>query len=144
MPNRSVSFAIFLVALVTLLYELNLVKVFDTLWSSNLSYMLISFAMFALGLAGIVNTLLPINVNALGGKVLSLLAILFSLSVIGTFFVINAFPFNSFELSNHFWLNVRNMFISIGYTTIPFFQGSSSPPYFQVTLSKFRSCTFMI
>ncbi len=121
MSNRSISFAIFLVALVTLLFELNLVKVFDTLWSSNLSYMLISLAMFALGLAGIVNTLFPIDVNAMGGKVLSVLAILFSATVLGTFFVINAFPFNSYELSSNFWPNVRNMFVAIAYTTIPFF-----------------------
>ncbi len=121
MSNRLISLALFLVALVTLLFELNLVKLFDTLWSSNLSYMVISLAMFALGLAGIFNTLRPMHADDFGGKLLCVLSVLFALAMLGTFAVLNAFPFNITALNTNPSGNIRNVFIAIIYITVPFF-----------------------
>ncbi len=114
----------------TLLYELNLVKIFDTLWASNFSYIVISLAMFALGLAGIYTTLSPIRADALGNKILPILCVLFGLSILGTLLIINHFPFDIVNMGKKPWLvvldipiplSIRNIFITIGYITVPFF-----------------------
>lgn len=125
MTNRKISFGIFFVAMTTLLFELNLVKLYDTLWSSNLSYLVISLAMFALGLAGIFNTLFPIklrdNYGQYRGGILVILGLLFAVSILGTFWVLDTFRFN-FNMLKEFPLPaIRNVLISITYITIPFF-----------------------
>ncbi len=129
MTNRSISLGLFFIAMTTLLFELNLIKIYDTLWSSNLSYMVISIAMFALGVAGIYSSLFPIDRNALGGKVLPVLSILFTITILGTFWVVEKFPFR-LDLLNlpSFYIGplmvsvgLRNIFASMAYITIPFF-----------------------
>ncbi|HED13516.1 MAG TPA: hypothetical protein ENI62_07675, partial [Gammaproteobacteria bacterium] len=52
---------LFVTALVTILMELTLIRVFDVQWYSNMSYMVITLAMFSLGLAGVYNALFPVK-----------------------------------------------------------------------------------
>jgi hypothetical protein len=55
------SFGVFFVALVTLMVELLLIRVFDVILVRNLGYMVISCALFAFGLAGVYATLRPVT-----------------------------------------------------------------------------------
>src|SRR3984957_19967233 len=60
---RRLSFGVLLVALSTLVLELMLTRAFDVTLTPNLSYFVISLAVFSFGLAGIYATLRPIPVE---------------------------------------------------------------------------------
>jgi hypothetical protein len=61
-PNRfQLSLGVCLVALVTLMVELLLIRVFDVILMTSLGYMIISCALFAFGLAGVYATLRPVT-----------------------------------------------------------------------------------
>ena len=56
---RRISYGIFLVALVTLMVELLLTRVFDVLLVPNVAYLIITCALFAFGLSGIYRVFRP-------------------------------------------------------------------------------------
>src|ERR1700741_4406297 len=60
---RRLSFGVLLIALSTLVLELMLTRAFDVTLTPNLSYFVISLAVFSFGLAGIFATLRPIPVE---------------------------------------------------------------------------------
>ena len=60
---RRLSFGVLLIALSTLVLELMLTRAFDVTLTPNLSYFVISLAVFSFGLAGIYATLRPIPVE---------------------------------------------------------------------------------
>ena len=60
---RRLSFGVLLIALSTLVLELKLTRAFDVTLTPNLSYFVISLAVFSFGLAGIYATLRPIPVE---------------------------------------------------------------------------------
>ena len=60
---RRLSFGVMLVALSTLVLELMLTRVFDVTLTPNLSYFVVSLAVFSFGLAGIYATVRPIPVE---------------------------------------------------------------------------------
>jgi spermidine synthase len=60
---RRLSFGVLLIALSTLILELMLTRVFDVTLTPNLSYFVVSLAVFSFGLAGIYATLRPIPVE---------------------------------------------------------------------------------
>src|ERR1700742_1442784 len=60
---RRLSFGVLLIALSTLVLELMLTRAFDVTLTPNLSYFVVSLAVFSFGLAGIYATLRPIPVE---------------------------------------------------------------------------------
>ncbi len=60
---RRLSFGLMLIALSTLVLELMLTRVFDVTLTPNLSYFVVSLAVFSFGLAGIYATLRPVPVE---------------------------------------------------------------------------------
>jgi spermidine synthase len=60
---RRLSFGVLLIALSTLVLELMLTRVFDVTLTPNLSYFVVSLAVFSFGLAGIYATLRPVPVE---------------------------------------------------------------------------------
>ena len=56
-----VSVAISLIALITLMTELVLTRVFDVLLTTNLSYMVITCAMLSFGLSGVYAAIRPLS-----------------------------------------------------------------------------------
>ncbi len=59
MSRRQYSICIFLTALVTLMLEILLTRVFDVILERTVSYMIITNAMFAIGAAGVYGSLFP-------------------------------------------------------------------------------------
>lgn len=57
---RKLSFGVLLIALATLILELMLTRVFDVILVANLAYFVVTAAVFAFGLAGIVATIRPL------------------------------------------------------------------------------------
>jgi len=60
---RRLSYGVLLIALSTLVLELMLTRVFDVTLTPNLSYFVVSLAVFSFGLAGIYATLRPVPVE---------------------------------------------------------------------------------
>ena len=89
---RRTSLGICLIALCTLMVELLLTRVFDVVLYPNLGYMIITAAMFSLGLAGIYTTLKPPPADGVGQR-LSRLAFWFGLSLLVIRPALNAIPF---------------------------------------------------
>lgn len=88
------SFGVFLVALVTLMVELMLIRVFDVVLVDNLGYMVISCALFAFGLAGVYATLRPLRDPARIESYLAWLSVALAASCILQLPLLNVNPFN--------------------------------------------------
>jgi predicted membrane-bound spermidine synthase len=83
---------IFLVALVTLMTELVLIRVFDVILTPNLGYMTITCALFSFGLAGICVALKPALLRGNTRGLLSLHALLLALSLLVMRPIMNSLP----------------------------------------------------
>ncbi len=89
-----IRFGLLCVALTTLMLELNLVRVFDVIWYSNMAYMVITLAMFCFGLSGIYSSLRPLPENVDVNGYLAKLAFLFALFSIVLYPALNKIPFD--------------------------------------------------
>lgn len=58
---HSVRLGLYFVAFTTLLLELTLIRVFDYLWFPNMAYMVITLAMFSIGVSGVLVALKPME-----------------------------------------------------------------------------------
>ncbi|MGH6914525.1 MAG: hypothetical protein ACREH3_12565, partial [Geminicoccales bacterium] len=85
---------VFLVALVTLMVELMLIRVFDVVLVSNLGYMVISCALFAFGLSGVYATLRPLTDPARLESYLAWLSVALAAACFLQLPLLNANPFN--------------------------------------------------
>ena len=88
------SFGVFLVALVTLMVELLLIRVFDVVLVSNLGYMIISCALFAFGLAGVYGALRPLTDLTKTDGYLARLGLALAASCVLQLPLLNANPFD--------------------------------------------------
>ncbi len=91
---RNISVGLLLVALATLMLELTLIRVFDVIWYSNMSYMVITLAMFCFGLAGVYVSLKPKLTQIDPRKFLSILSLIFGLCALIILPAFNILPFN--------------------------------------------------
>src|SRR5690242_13038340 len=95
---RRLSFGVLLIALSTLVLELMLTRVFDVTLTPNLSYFVVSLAVFSFGLAGIYATLRPIPVEAeIRGRLVGC-AVGFAAAILLLHPVINALPLDYTQL----------------------------------------------
>lgn len=118
---RELSIGIFLIALVTLMMEIILIRVFDVILSPNMAYMVITLAMFAFGLSGIYVALRPPPVHKKVRDFLALLALLFGMFSIAILPAMNCFPFNYREIPQAPFLqffSFLGMYLAL---VIPFF-----------------------
>jgi len=91
---------LFLVALTTLMLELTLMRVFDVIWYANMSYMVVTLAMFSFGIAGVYMSLKPPPAEpARVDRRLAVLAGLFGLFALLILPTLNYLPFD-FNLFN--------------------------------------------
>src|SRR5438552_9238579 len=89
---RRLSFGVSLIALSTLVLELMLTRVFDVTLTPNLSYFVVSLAVFSFGLAGIYATLRPVPVERDISRALVGCSVGFAVAVLLLNPVINALP----------------------------------------------------
>jgi hypothetical protein len=78
----------------TLMVELALVRVFDVIWHANMAYMIITMVMFCFGLSGVFLSLWPVSEKAGVHRLLTILAVIFGISVIAPLPVLNNLPIN--------------------------------------------------
>src|SRR3974390_2384167 len=118
---RRICVGVFLVALSTLALELLLTRVFDVILASNISYFIVTSAVFAMGLAGIYVSLRPIASGRDIRPLVSGLAVLLAIVCASLVFAINHPPFNPDEITKHPLLQAA-YFVGIYITLlIPFF-----------------------
>jgi hypothetical protein len=84
---------IFLIAFVTLLLQLSLIRVLDVIWHSNMAYMIITLALFSFGISGVYYALNPLKNKDQANFILSRLGFLYSLSILFLYCALNYFPF---------------------------------------------------
>lgn len=86
---------LFLLALTTLVIEVLLTKVFEVILYPNMAFMIITCAMFGLGLGGLFDILRPLPTSTNPRANLSYCALLFALSVWALPLLLNAVPFDA-------------------------------------------------
>jgi spermidine synthase len=89
---RRLSFGVFLTALSTLILELMLTRAFDVTLAPNISYFVVTVAVFSFGLAGIYATLHPIPAGRDIGQILCTCSILYALMTVLLIPTINLLP----------------------------------------------------
>ena len=84
--------AIFLAGFATLLFEVTVTKIFEfSLWA-NYAYLVISTAMFGLGLSGVILIRWPNLLRIRDGRFLPACAALVAVTIVGAFFTLNDVP----------------------------------------------------
>lgn len=91
---KRIYLGLFLLAFITLLLELALLRVFDVILYSNISYLVITSALFCFGLAGVYSSLNPLSKSENIRKYVAKLSILFSISAIIILPIMNILPFD--------------------------------------------------
>jgi hypothetical protein len=118
---RRIYVALFLVSLVALATEILLTRIFDVLLWHNLSFMVISCAVFGLALGGLRDVLAPPASNALGSAGLHRLVFAFAASVWSIPPLLNAIPFSSDAASRQPLVQLAWFFLLYLVLLAPFF-----------------------
>jgi hypothetical protein len=118
-----IPFGIFLIALVTLMVELLMIRVFDAILLPNLAYMIISCALFAFGLAGVYATLRPVSRTADVEKYLAGLSAALALACFAQLPLLNLNPFDLRAVPAQPLLQVLYFMLMYLTVVLPFFFG---------------------
>jgi hypothetical protein len=97
---RRISFGVLLVALSTLVLEVMLTRAFDVTLTPNISYFVVTLAVFSFGLAGIYATLRPIPVDQDIREILCTRSVGFAVTTLLLVPVINALPLDYMHLGH--------------------------------------------
>ena len=118
---RRLSFGVLLIALSTLVLELMLTRAFDVTLTPNLSYFVVSLAVFSFGLAGIYATLRPIPVESeIRGRLVGC-SVGFALTVLALHPIIDALSLD-YTMLGRAPLTIAASFLALYLTLlVPFF-----------------------
>jgi spermidine synthase len=98
---RRISFGVLLIAFSTLVLEVMLTRAFDVTLAPNISYFVVTLAVFSFGLAGIYATLRPIPIEQDIRGILRTRSFAFAVTVLLLVPVINALPLDYTHLGHH-------------------------------------------
>ncbi len=109
------------IAAVTLTLELVLIRAFDAMMNAEMSYLIITCAMFSFGLSGVYASLRPLPPDGNPDRYISRLAAAFGLFTLLLLPLFNLNPFNYSELTSH--TGVQAIYFAFMYLTlmVPFF-----------------------
>jgi hypothetical protein len=122
---RRLSFGVLLIALSTLMLELMLTRVFDVVLVPNLAYFVVTSAVFAFGLAGIVATLRPIAPEQDITHFLVVRSIGFAVVTALLIPLINVLPLDYTQLGKHAIRTILSFLTLYMALVLPFFLGGS-------------------
>jgi len=118
---RRISFGVLLIALSTLVLEIMLTRAFDVTLAPNISYFVVTLAVFSFGLAGIYATLRPIPVERDIRGILATLSVAYAAAMLVLIPVINALPLDYMHLG-HFPIRTLSAFAALYVALLlPFF-----------------------
>src|ERR1700732_1831479 len=98
---RRISFGVLLTALATLVLELMLTRAFDITLVPNISYFMVTLAVFSFGRAGIYATLRPLPQERQIRPMLATLSIGFAVTTLLLIPIINALPLDYTRIAQH-------------------------------------------
>ena len=115
-----ICFGILLLSAATLLFEITLTRVFSVAQWYHFAFMVVSLALLGFGVSGSFLSLFPRLIMKKTGNLLALCAVLFSLSCLGSYLIVNNIPFDSYRLA---WESRQILYLIIYYLSlaIPFF-----------------------
>lgn len=98
------SLALFLLSCATLLFEVNLTRLFSVAQFYHFAFLIVSLALLGFGASGSVLAMLPppqdpIERRARAGRALAPLALATAISIVGAYLLINWLPFDSFSIA---------------------------------------------
>jgi len=111
---------ILLLSSATLLFEITLTRVFSVAQWYHFAFMVVSLALLGFGASGSFLFLFPGLAKNNLRRLLAICAILFSVTCIGGYFVVNSIPFDSYRLS---WEGRQLLYLAVYYLSlaVPFF-----------------------
>ncbi len=118
---KKISLGLFLIAFNTLLLELSLLRVFDVILYSNISYLVITSVLFCFGLAGVYSSLKPVTGRKNLNKYIANLSILFAVSSLFIYPVINLLPFEYGLISKQPESQLLYFLLLYFFLALPFF-----------------------
>jgi spermidine synthase len=98
---RRISFGVLLIALSTLVLEVMLTRAFDVTLTPNISYFVVTLAVFSFGLAGIFATLRPIPIDQDIRRILCTRSVGFAVTTLLLIPVINVLPLDYMHLGHY-------------------------------------------
>lgn len=96
---RRIYCGILLLSAATLLFEINLTRVFSVAEWYHFAFMVVSLALFGFGASGSFLSLFPRLLMKKLSSTLAILALLFSLSCLVSYLIVNTIPFDSYRLA---------------------------------------------
>ena len=112
---------LFLISCATLLLELSLLRVFDVILYSNISYLVITSALFCFGLAGVYSSIRPLPSRVYLHNYISKLSALFAISAILILPVTNTLPFDYGMISKEPVMQLFYFLLLYFFLALPFF-----------------------
>jgi SAM-dependent methyltransferase len=111
---------ILLLSAATLLFEITLTRVFSVAQWYHFAFMVVSLALLGFGASGSFLSLFPRLVTKKINHILAVGAVLFSLSCLGSYFIVNSIPFDSYRIA---WDSRQLLYLIVYYLSlaIPFF-----------------------
>jgi len=113
-------FGILLLSTATLLFEITLTRVFSVAEWYHFAFMVVSLALLGFGASGSFLSLFPRLLMKKMNHLLAVSAVLFSLSCLGSYLIINSIPFDSYHIA---WDSRQLLYLVVYYLSlaIPFF-----------------------
>jgi len=111
---------ILLLSAATLLFEITLTRVFSVAQWYHFAFMVVSLALLGFGASGSFLSLFPRLLMKKLNHILAVGAVLFSLSCLGSYFIVNSIPFDSYRIA---WDSRQLLYLIVYYLSlaIPFF-----------------------
>jgi spermidine synthase len=115
-----IAFGLAIIAAVTLMLELLLIRAFDAMMNAEMSHMIITCAMFSFGLSGVYASLRPLPVGTDPERYIAKLAVWFGVFALLLLPLLNLNPFNYSNLTSN--MRVEAVYFAVMYVTlmIPF------------------------
>ncbi len=120
---RAISLGVLLVALASLMLELMLTRVFDVVLVPNMSYAVVTMAVFGFGLAGIYAALRPIAADRDIRRLTSLLCLGFAVATLILIPLINILPLDYTMIKQHAVRTIGSFAFLYLALIVPFFLG---------------------
>jgi len=113
-------FGILLLSAATLLFEITLTRVFSVAQWYHFAFMVVSLALLGFGASGSFLSLFPRLLKKRLSHLLAVCAVLFSLSCLGSYLIVNSIPFDSYRVA---WESRQLLYLVVYYLSlaIPFF-----------------------
>src|SRR5574341_2350588 len=98
-PSRPTHLSLFLLSAATLIFEINLTRLFSVTQFYHFAFLIVSLALLGFGASGTALALFPNWSGEHASRQVSRLALATAVSILGAYLLINRLPFDSFSIA---------------------------------------------